>query len=235
MNFMMKKEGSLISFPPFFVRLSFFLQELRHILGILPPLVYQGLHVRRQIGVKTYHLLGARMDETERLGMESLTRKELETILYELTVLGVYGSLTDFRTVVTAVIEEWMSYPVEMNADLVGTTGLETALYDSHISETFQDSVMRYRMLAMVSLRKNLETHPVVRVASDVAGNGSLILLQISPYYSHIASLYRMYEKLLGEIELRLIVLGHNEKSGSVLIDSMDKNSHSLILRVRAL
>ena len=161
------------------------------------------------------------MYKSEGLGMKRLTRQELETVLYELAVFGIYGSFADFRTIVAFVIEEWMSYPVEMNADLVGTAGLETALYDSHISETFQDSVMRYRMLAMVSLRENLETHPVVRVTTDIAYDGTFIFLQIAPDNSHISSFYGMYEKLLCKIELSFIVLSNYQKARSILIDAM--------------
>ena len=81
MNFTMKKVGSLISFPPFL----FFLKELRHVFGVLPPLVNKCLHVSRQWRVKPYHLLCLRMHETESLGMEGLTRQKFEAVLNELT------------------------------------------------------------------------------------------------------------------------------------------------------
>ena len=68
--------------------------------------------------------------------MKSLTRQELETVLYELAVFGIYGSFADFRTVVAFVIEERMSDPVEVHAYLVGSSCLETTFTYPNLSST---------------------------------------------------------------------------------------------------
>ena len=101
----------------------FLFKELSHILGIFAPFVDESLHVGRKFRIEADHLLRTRVDESESLGMESLTREKLETVLDELSVLRIDCPLAYLGTVITAVIEERMTYPVEMNTDLVGTAG----------------------------------------------------------------------------------------------------------------
>ena len=80
-----------------------------HVFSIFAPLVDKCLHICRKFGIETYHLLRARMHKAESLGMQSLTRKYAETVLYELTVSGIYGTLSDLRTVITFIIEQRVS------------------------------------------------------------------------------------------------------------------------------
>ena len=140
------------------------------------------------------------MDESESLGMQSLTRKKLEAVFNELTVLCIDGSLSDFRSIVTLIIEERMTYPVEMHADLVRTSCLKTALHYGHISETLKNSVMRYSMLSVITFREDLESHTVIRVTADVSDDGALIILQISPDNCYITAFDRVDKELLGKI-----------------------------------
>jgi len=153
------------------------------------------------------------MDEAECLGMEGLTREKLEAVLDELPVLGVDGSLADLRAVIAAVIEERMTDPVEMHTDLMSTSSLKTAFHNGDITESLKDAIMSHCMLSMITFRKDLETHTVVRVAADVACDRTFIILEISPYDSDIAAFYRMHEELLGKIELGLIILCHDEQT----------------------
>ena len=71
-----------------------------HVFGVFAPFVYEGLHVGRKGRVEADHLLGARVDETEGLGMEGLAGEELEAVLDELAVFRIYGSLADLRAVI---------------------------------------------------------------------------------------------------------------------------------------
>ena len=71
-----------------------------HVFGVFAPFVYEGLHVGRKGRVEADHLLGARVDEAEGLGMEGLAGEELEAVLYELAVFRIYGSLADLRAVI---------------------------------------------------------------------------------------------------------------------------------------
>ena len=99
-----------------------------------------------------------------------------------------------------------MADPVEMDTNLMCTAGLQTTFHHSHISESLQHLVMCHGMLAVITLRKDLETHPVVGVTPDVACDCPLIILEIAPYDGHIAAFYRMDEELLCKVELRLII-----------------------------
>ena len=108
--------------------------------------------------------------------MESLARKELEAVLYELAVFRVNRTLSDLSAVVPLVIEERMSYPIEMYTYLVGSSGLKATFHHSHISETFKNAIVCYGMLAMIALREDLKAHAVIRVSSDVTGNCTLVL-----------------------------------------------------------
>ena len=145
--------------------------------------------------------------------MEGLTRQEFEAVLNELTVFRVDCSLSDLRTIVALIIEEWMTYPVEMHTDLVCSSCLKAALDHCDITETLQNPVVRHSVLAIISVREHLEPHSVIWVTPDVTCDGTLVFFQVSPYNRHIATLDGVNEELLGKIQLGLIVLGDNEKS----------------------
>ena len=175
------------------------------------------------------------MDEAEGLGMKCLTWKELEAVFYELSVFCIDGSFADLGTVVTFVIEERVTDPVEMNTDLMGTACLKAALDYGHISEALQHSVVSHCMLSMVAFRENLETHPVIRITAYVSCDGAFIFLEITPHDGYITAFYRMYKELLCQIELSLVILGYDKKSGSVLVDPMHKHTHPFILCISIL
>ena len=145
--------------------------------------------------------------------MKGLTRKKLEAVLNELTVLRINSTFTDLCTIISFVIEKRMAYPVEVHTDLVCTSSLKTALDNSHITESFENLIVCHSMLAIVSVREHLEAHSVVRVTADIADDCTLVLLKVTPYNSHITTLDRVHEELLCKIKLCLIILGHNEKS----------------------
>ena len=206
----MKKETSLIDK---LVSFLFFLKELSHIFRILSPLIYQLLHIGRQLRIESYCLLGSRMHKPESLGMKGLTRQELEAIFYELPVLGVNRALAYLRTIITLIIEKRMAYIVEMHTNLMSPSCLEPALHHCDITESFQNTVVSHGMLAVITLRKDLEAHPVIGVTTYITNDSTLIFLDITPDNSHITAFYRMDEELFGKIQLRLIVLGNNEKT----------------------
>ena len=142
------------------------------------------------------------MNEAESLGVESLTRQKFEAVLNELTILCIYGTLADFSSIITFVIEKRMTYPVEMHPDLVSTSCFKTAFNYSNIAEAFQNPVMSHCMLSMITIREYLEAHAVIRITSDVSYDSTFVLLEITPDDGHITALDRMHEELFCEIEL---------------------------------
>lgn len=80
-----------------------------HVVAVAAPLVEKLGHVIGKRCLEVHLPAGLGMHEAENSGVQSLARTDLETVLYELTVLGVDGSLADFRAAVTLVIEERMA------------------------------------------------------------------------------------------------------------------------------
>ena len=144
--------------------------------------------------------------------MKGLTGQEPEAVLYELSVLGIYRSLTDFRAVVTFVVEERMAYPVEVNTDLMCPSCLQTTLHNSHITEALQNAVMRHSMLSMIPFRKDLEAHTVVGVTADITDDCTLVILEIAPYDGHITPFDRMDEELLCKIDNEIVAIVESKK-----------------------
>ena len=128
-----------------------------------------------------------------------------------------------------------MADPIEVDTDLVCSSCLKTALHHGHITETLKHLVVGHCMLAMITVRENLESHTVIRITADVSCDSALVLLEVAPHDSHIASLDRVYEELLCKVELSLVVLCNNEKTGCILVDTMHKHTHSFVFSIRAL
>ena len=82
---------------------------LVHIVAVAAPLVEKLGHVLGKRCLEVHLPAGLGMHEAENSGVQSLARTYLETVLDELTVLGVDGSLADFRAAVALVIEERMA------------------------------------------------------------------------------------------------------------------------------
>ena len=138
---------------------------MARLLHVTTPFFDQGGHVIREPGVEPDHLTALWMDESQGLRMEGLPWTQLETVLYELAVLGVDGSFSDFGAAVTGVIEQRMPDMTHMDPYLVGPSGLKPALDHCDITESLQDLVVRDGVLRpFVVLGIDLETEPVVEV-----------------------------------------------------------------------
>ena len=153
------------------------------------------------------------MHEPKSLGMKRLTRTQFETIPDELLVLRIDGPFANFRPALSLIIEKRMAYPVEMHADLMGASGLQTTFHNGHISEPLQNPIMGNSMLPMVSVRENLEAHPVIWVTADITDYRPLVIFQITPHNRDVTALYRVDEKLFCKVELGFIVLRHDQKA----------------------
>ena len=153
------------------------------------------------------------MDKAQGFGMKGLTGQDCKTILNELPVFGIYGTLAYLCAIIAGIIEKRMAYPVEMHADLMGASGLQTTFHNGHIPEPLQNPIMGNSMLPMVSVRENLEAHPVIWVTADITGYRPLVIFQITPYNRDVTALYRVDEKLFCKVELGFIVLRHDQKA----------------------
>ena len=123
-----------------------------HIFSILAPFVYKRLHIVRQLRVQTDHLLGARMDKAQSLGVQSLTRTEFETITHKLAVLAKVCTLQYFVAAIHIVVEQDVPYMLHMHPYLMCTPRLQVTLHKSDITEPFKHPVMSYSMLTDIGI-----------------------------------------------------------------------------------
>ena len=182
----------------------------RHVVGVLAPFVDEGLHVGRERGVELNVFSGTRVYEPECLGMEGLTGEQSETVGYELTVFRIDGAFADFRPVISFIIEQRVSDPVEMHPYLVGASGLQTAFDYRDIAETFQYPEMCDRPLSTVPIGEDPEPHSVRGVASYIPLDGALVFFDVPPDYGHISPVDGVDEELFRKVELGFLVLCHD-------------------------
>ena len=183
---------------------------LRHVVGVLAPFVDEGLHVGRERGVELNVFPGTRVYEPECLGMEGLTGEQPETVGYELTVFRIDGAFADFRPVISFIIEQRVSDPVEMYPYLVGPSRFQTALDYRDIAETFQYPEMCDGSLAPVPIREDPEPHPVRGIASYIPLDGALVFPYVPPDYGHISPVDGVDEELFRKVELGFLVFCHD-------------------------
>ena len=100
-----------------------------------------------------------------------------------------------------------------MHTDLMGSACLKTAFNHCNIAKTLQDTIMSNRMLAMIPVREDLESHAVIRITADISYNRTLVILEITPDNSYVTTFDGVNKELFCKIQLRLIVLGNNEKT----------------------
>ena len=91
--------------------------------------------------------------------------------------------------------------------------GLQAALHDRHEAEALQHAVMRNGMFAFLGVVVHLETQAVGRIAPDVGIDRAFVLLDIAPDHGYVKPVYAMHEELAGEVQLRLVILGHHQQS----------------------
>ena len=122
-----------------------------------------------------------------------------------------------------------------MNPDLVGPSRLQLAFQESHEAETLKYPVMGDCSLTPVLLLKDPELHPVIWVPADISLDRSFIFLDITPNNGHITAFDAVVEELGGQIQLTGLILGDCKQAAGILVDAVNKDSHPLVLGLRAL
>ena len=164
------------------------------------------------------------MAEAQGLGVEGLPGAYLEAVADELPVFGVDGSLADFGSSVTLVVEERMADGSHMDAYLVGAARLQFAFHEGHEAEAFQHAVVRDRVLSFFRIVGYAEAQAVVGIAGDILVYGAFLLFDVAPDYRLVAALRSMVEELLRQLQLRFVVLRHQQQPARILVDSMNQN-----------
>lgn len=89
--------------------------------------------------------------------MEGVTGADGKAVVHELPVFAKDGSFYNFISTVGIIIKERMTDMLHMDADLMGPAGLQYALYEGDISESFQYLIMRDGFFAMVPFGVGVE------------------------------------------------------------------------------
>ena len=175
------------------------------------------------------------MDEAQRLGVERLAGHYGEAVVDELFVFGVDRALEHPVAAVAVVVEQRVADIIHVDADLMGASRLQVALHQGGVAESLQHAVVGDGGLALRAVFKHLEAHPVVGVAADIALDGTGVVCYIAPNQRPVGALDGMFEKLSGKLQLRYLILGHHQQSGSVLVDAVHQHAHPLVGSVRPL
>ena len=75
------------------------------------------------------------------------------------------------------------------------------------------------------------ETQAVVRVPADGALDGALVLGDVAPDDGGIDAVDGMDEELVGEVRLRLRILGDHQQAAGVLVDTVHEHAQPLVRR----
>ena len=209
--------------------------RLSHGGHIRPPFFDEGGHVGGEGRFQEDALAGAGVGEAEGAGMEGLAGADGEAVLDELAVFGVDGALADLAAAIAFVVEEGMADGGHMDADLVGPAGFQAAFHDGDEAVALEHFPMGDGPFPLVGIVVHAEAEAVVGVAADGAGDGALVLGDVAPDDGGIDAVDGMDEELVGEVRLRLRVLGDDQQAAGVLVDAVHEHAETLVLAVRPL
>ena len=106
------------------------------------PLLYQLSEVIGPLTVKVHLLACGRMDESQCLGMESLTWTEFETVLDVCLIAAAALTSKNLGTSIGCIHEERMTDMLHVGTYLMGTACLGNALHQGGVAETLQYLIM---------------------------------------------------------------------------------------------
>ena len=177
----------------------------------------------------------AGMGEAQGAGVEGLPGADCEAVLDELAVFGVNSALADLCAAVSFVVEEGMADGGHVDADLVRASGLQPAFHDGDETVTFQHFPMGHSPFPFLRIVIYAEAQPVVRVPADGALDGAFVLGDVAPDDGGIDAVDGMDEELVGEVRLRLGILGDHQQAAGVLVDAVHEHAEALVFAVRPL
>lgn len=192
-------------------------------IGESSPLLDKLFEVVRPFRIEIHLLARAGVNEPQGFGMQSLSRADFQAILHELFVFCGGVSSQDLHSPIPFVGEQSVSDVLHMDAYLVGSARLQPTLHERYVTEPFQHPVVGDRMfgVGVFPLREDREEHPVLRVAAQVARDGSLVLGEVAPNKRIVQTFGRLIEELFAQMGFGILVLGDDEQAGRVLVDTV--------------
>ena len=110
-----------------------------------------------------------------------------------------------------------------MDADLVGAAGFKLALDEGDVAEPFHHSVVGDGMFALFTVGEDGHYEAVARVAAHVPDDGAFVLFEVAPHEGAVLAVNGVVEEVGGQLDLRLLRLGHDQNAGGVLVDTVQQ------------
>ena len=115
------------------------------------------------------------MCESERFGVQGLSRKRLKHVPQEGVVLAARRSLDRHVASVDGVTEQRMSDVLHVNSDLMRPTRFQLAFHQGYRSQALQHTVMRHGVFAFSAILEHLLNAPVTERAPHVTRDGAIL------------------------------------------------------------
>src|SRR5690606_29172083 len=149
---------------------------------IVTPFFHRRGHILWHWALEVHFLLCRGMNKAERVRMQCMPRQYFENIFDELPVFRKVHAFQNLFTLVSFIVEKGMTDMFKMRTYLVSPACFELTFYPGHVFKTFNNLVMRHRMLtgAAVLIYRHLQT--VFRVTATISGNCTFIICHIPPY-----------------------------------------------------
>ena len=188
------------------------------------PFVDEGSHIGRPLGGEVHLFARRRMNEAQSASMEHLTGTEFEAVLDISLVTGSPLTSENLSSAIALVAEQRMADMLHVGPDLMGTPRLKDTFYQCDKAISFEHLIMGDGWLAYLRVgREHLHPQTVFRITSDITLYTPLILYEVTPHQSIIATMSGLVEELFTQRSLGIWRLGHDEQSAGVFIDAMDQ------------
>ena len=160
------------------------------------------------------------MDETQAQGVQAVAGHQREAVFDELPVFAECRPFQYPVAAVAFVVEQRVADGFHMHADLVRAAGFQPAFDQGHVTQPFQYAVMGHGMFPHRAVRRiDGHSHPVGRVAGDIAGDGPFVFVEVAPHQRMVDAPDGVVVELPGEKGVRPLVFGHDQQPGGVFVD----------------
>ena len=176
-------------------------------------------HVSRQLGVELDELIGSRMQETDRLGMEGLPIDQLEEVRGLPGFDACQPALGRAATAVGRIPEDRMPDVGKMDPDLMRTPGPESESQKAEKPEFFDHLVVRHRMFP---IGHHGHLFPVPLASSQRSFDGSLTILEATPHHGPIFTVNGSCGELCCQGMVHLVGFCDHHQSGRVFVEAVD-------------
>ena len=172
------------------------LECVLRIFGVVVPLLQDRFKILRQAECKLLVLARSWVLEAEQSCVEGVARHCFKTVLDKLLILREGRSLQYLVATVALIVKERVADILHMNTNLMSSSRFEAALHQGHISVAFQHLVVCNGVLTLRTISKDIHLVAVLRVATDMARDCTLVISQVAPHKGDIATLCGVVEEL---------------------------------------